>query len=221
MRLGILTVKPNGEFTQVARVDEGGRTMQGCNDCSLDYTGNLWVTAPAGDIAPNEYLRSFEEGFGSIYCLTTQGKVVHLDTGLRFPNGIAVVHDVNGLPVKLIVAETPTRILWAYDIQGPGSVANKTKWAKLPDCEQEGGPDGMDFDDVGNLLVAHWGAGHIEVFGPDGGEPIKRIKCPFDKPSNVHFEPNSNIVYVTEHTNHALWKFQWENKGMPQYCDKN
>ena len=41
-------------------MDAGGRTMQGCNDCSLDYSGNLWVTAPAGNIAPDPYLRSFE-----------------------------------------------------------------------------------------------------------------------------------------------------------------
>lgn len=222
MRLGILSVKPNGDFKQIATADDSGRTMQGCNDCSLDYTGNLWVTAPAGNIAPDPYLRSFEDGFGSIYCLTaaTQ-KLIHLDTGFRFPNGIAVIHDTDGQPKKLIVAETPTRILWAYDILGPGSIANKHQWGKLPDCEHEGGPDGMDFDETGHLLVAHWGSGFIEVFGPDGGEPVKRIQCPFDKPSNVHFEPNSNTVYVTEHTNHALWKFQWINKGMPQYCDKD
>ena len=34
--------------------------MQGCNDCSFDYDGNLWVTAPAGDIAPKPYRRSSE-----------------------------------------------------------------------------------------------------------------------------------------------------------------
>ena len=40
--------------------DGSGRTMQGCNDCAFDYDGNLWMTAPAGDIAPAEYKRSFE-----------------------------------------------------------------------------------------------------------------------------------------------------------------
>ena len=27
----------------------------------------------------------------------------------------------------------------------------------------EGGPDGMDFDSQGNLLVANWGSGYIDV----------------------------------------------------------
>ena len=34
--------------------------MQGCNDCAFDYEGNLWITAPAGDIAPAEYTRSMQ-----------------------------------------------------------------------------------------------------------------------------------------------------------------
>lgn len=34
--------------------------MQGCNDCTFDYDGNLWITAPAGKIAPHPYERSME-----------------------------------------------------------------------------------------------------------------------------------------------------------------
>ena len=34
--------------------------MQGCNDCAFDYDGNLWVTAPAGEIAPAPFERSTE-----------------------------------------------------------------------------------------------------------------------------------------------------------------
>ena len=85
--------------------------------------------------------------------------------------------------------------------------------------DHEGGPDGMDFDKNGNLLVANWGSSHIEVYSPDGGDPIHRIKCPFSKPSNLHFRPGSNEVYVTEHENHALWTFKWECQGKSQYCE--
>ena len=34
--------------------------MQGCNDCVFDCHGNLWITAPAGSIAPAPYKRSME-----------------------------------------------------------------------------------------------------------------------------------------------------------------
>ena len=45
---------------QVCRQDSKGRPMQGCNDCAFDNSGNLWITAPAGEIAPAPYKRSFE-----------------------------------------------------------------------------------------------------------------------------------------------------------------
>lgn len=35
------------------------------------------------------------------------------------------------------------------------------KW--LISGDHEGGPDGMDFDASGNLLVANWGSGFIDV----------------------------------------------------------
>ena len=77
----------------------------------------------------------------------------------------------------------------------------------------------MDFDSAGNLLVAHHGSEHIEVFGPEGGTPFCRIKCPFKTPSNVHFRPNTKEVYVTEHDTHGLWMFEWTQTGAKQYCD--
>ena len=83
----------------------------------------------------------------------------------------------------------------------------------------EGGPDGMDFDEEGYLLVANWGSSHIEVYGPNGGDPVARIKCPFKNPSNVHFKPNSNEVYVTEHEFNGVWKFTWRAKGAKQWCE--
>ena len=77
----------------------------------------------------------------------------------------------------------------------------------------------MDFDEEGNLIVAHHAGGHLEVFNPTGGAPINRIKLPFKQPSNVHFRPDSNELYITEHDNDALWVTTWKCKGKKQYCD--
>ncbi|KAL4236759.1 hypothetical protein ACF0H5_005144 [Mactra antiquata] len=218
MRLGILKMETSGQYQIMFREDSSGRTMQGCNDCIFDYTGNLWVTAPAGDMVPAEYKRSFEEPFGSVYCLTKDQTLIRIDGNLHFPNGIAVLHTADGTPSKLIVAETPKKLLWQYDIEGPGKVGTRSEWGKLPG-DHEGGPDGMDFDEKDNLIVANWGGGHLEVFSPVGGEPITRIKCPFKNPSNVHFLPGTNTVFVTEHEFNGLWKFEWKNKAKKQYCE--
>lgn len=107
MRLGLITVDKQGTFTQVCQEDDAGQTMQGCNDCTFDYDGNLWITAPAGKIAPHPYERSMEEPFGSVYCYTNQKKMVRIDTGLRFPNGIAVLHSPDGRPRTLLWRRLP------------------------------------------------------------------------------------------------------------------
>ncbi|XP_041358416.1 diisopropyl-fluorophosphatase-like isoform X2 [Gigantopelta aegis] len=217
MRLGIIKVTQKGEMTQICTKDSEGRTMQGCNDCAFDYHGNLWVTAPAGEIAPHPYRRSNEEPFGSIYCVTNQGVVVKIDTGFLFPNGIAVLHDDDGCPKTLIVAETPTKRLWGFDIVGSGRVDNKRIWGQLSGDFR--GPDGIDFDKHNNLLVTYQRSGSIEVFPPGGGWPVKSIRCPFTCPSNLHFRPGSRDVYVTEHQYDGLWRFEWECGGKPQMCD--
>ena len=54
------------------------------------------------------------------------------DMGYWFPNGIAVKHSDEGKPQLLIVAETPKKILWAFDIVAPGIVENKRLWANIP-----------------------------------------------------------------------------------------
>lgn len=66
-----------------------------------------------------------KEPFGSIYCYTTEGIMKRIDTGYKFPNGIAVQYDKTGLtPENLIVAETPTKTLWSFPFikDSPGSV---------------------------------------------------------------------------------------------------
>lgn len=62
MRLGLLKIstEEKDQFAQMALQDASGRTMQGCNDLAFDSTGTLWITAPAGDIAPAPYTRSME-----------------------------------------------------------------------------------------------------------------------------------------------------------------
>ena len=73
-----------------------------------------------------------QEAFGAVYCMTAAGEVVKIDSKYLFPNGIAVQHSPEGVPQVLLVAETGTKSLWAYNITGPGQVSKKTLWGKLP-----------------------------------------------------------------------------------------
>lgn len=136
-----------------------------CLTLGVRCTGRLWVTAPAGPIAPAPYRRSFEAPFGRVYCVYRSDRaeaeadrprhaasssaaephfaIAQVDTGLWFPNGIAVSAD----GAHLYVAETGTKTIWRYDITGC-SLGNKQAWATVPG-DHAGGPDGMDFDAEG------------------------------------------------------------------------
>ncbi len=205
MTLGVLSVTPDGEVHDEV-VEFEGEPMRGCNDCAFDSMGNLYVTAPMGS--------GEDKPVGEVYCRLSDGTAVKLDDGYQFCNGIAV----SGDDKLLIVAETMTKSLWGFDIDAPGKVTNKRLWSRV--AEDGLGPDGMDFDAEGNLLAANWGASSIDVFSP-AGKLIQRVMLPFEKPSNVHFGgPDNRTVYVTEHDNNGLWKFEWDNPGQPQYCDR-
>ena len=59
----VLNLNTNGfspHISQICKRDYGFQAMQGCNDCVFDCHGNLWITAPAGSIAPAAYKRSME-----------------------------------------------------------------------------------------------------------------------------------------------------------------
>jgi gluconolactonase len=206
MKLGLVSITPDGVVHDEITEFEGA-PMRGCNDCAFDPDGNLYITAPGGSSA--------DEPVGELYCRTTAGEALKLDDGFAFCNGIGVNND----GTLLIVAETMTKSLWAYDIISPGKVENKRLWATHPDDGL--GPDGMDFDTAGNLLVAHWGGSSIDVFDPSGAL-IERIKTPFEKPSNVHFGgPDRRDIYITEHDENGLWLLEsWKHQGQLQYCDR-
>ena len=192
MKLGVYRVDREGEiFPEVTHWE--GRPIRGCNDLAFDTSGNLYFTAPEKSGA--------DHPVGEIFCRRKDGSVWRLDEGFAFCNGIAVSPD----DTALIVAETFTKKLWRYDLIEPGRAVNKQEWATLPG-EHLGGPDGIDFDPAGRLVATNWGAGHLEIFSPQGVLE-DRLALPFDHPSNLHFlgqNPNCQIL-ITEHTTHSLW----------------
>ena len=60
MVLNLNTHGCTSHISQICKRDYGFQAMQGCNDCVFDCHGNLWITAPAGSIAPAAYKRSME-----------------------------------------------------------------------------------------------------------------------------------------------------------------
>jgi gluconolactonase len=200
MKLGLLRVQSDGRHESMVS-QFNGQPIRGCNDLTIDSCGNVYFTAPAGS--------SLQTPVGELFCRLTSGEVRCLDNGFAFSNGIALSPTGN----FLVVAETFTKKLWAYDLVSPGHITGKRCWACLSG-DHRGGPDGIDFDCDGNLLATNWGGSAIEVFDSQG-QPIERIKTPFIQPSNLHFGGVDGCeLWITEHTHNAVWRTRWHRPGL-------
>jgi sugar lactone lactonase YvrE len=200
MKLGILRISPEGKVEHVVK-EYQGKPIRGCNDCALDARGNLYFTAPAGS-GP-------EKPEGEVFVRKADGSVHRIDGGFKFCNGLAV----NAAEDRLVVAETYTKKLWAYDLSPAADASGKRPFALMPG-DQHGGPDGIDYDAEGNLLATHWGSSRLELYAPDG-KLLRNVELPFEKPSNVHFGgPDGRTLVITEHTHNGVWKGAWHCPGL-------
>ena len=73
----------------------------------------------------------------------------------------------------------------------------------------EGGPDGMDFDSQGNLLVANWGSGYIDVskLHKTSTRVVEFEKCPNNMGhQHSHVSNRHKANYTTVITNYSITK---------------
>ncbi len=82
------------------------------------YVNNLGFDFPGGNPAP-----------GTIALVTPDGSARQVADGLWFPNGMIVTPD----NATLIVAESYTHKLTAFDIAADGSLSKRRSWADLGD----------------------------------------------------------------------------------------
>jgi gluconolactonase len=74
------------------------------------------------------------------------------------PNGILLTPDDK----TLYLADNRGKVIYRYDVLGPGKLANERLW-----CDLGAGPDGMTLDTNGRLYVSCGRAG-VKVVSPDG-----------------------------------------------------
>lgn len=206
MKSGIRRISPDGVVhDEVTTFD--GKPIRGCNDLAFDSRGNLYFTAPAGSNGKPG------GAVGEVYFRSVNGEVRRLADGLAFPNGIAVGPNDD----LLIVAETFTHKLLAFDLPEPGIAANFRTWAILPHEDEKAGGDGLDFAANGDLVATAYSRGSLEIYNCHGTHQ-RSISLPFKMVSNVHFfNDTSGRLLITEHTNHAIWIYDYGSTGQPQF----
>jgi len=200
----IIRISPDGSCEPYVSEFQGKRFNKP-NDLIFHPEGDIYFTDP------NEYTRKDPDGVVYRAAKGTR-EVTPVATGLGFPNGIVFSADAR----YLYVAESAFNRVLKFNVEPDGSLSEKTVFADMPG----GDPDGMNFDQEGNLYVAHFGGGAVHVFAPDGS--TKRIiKTPGRKPSNVEFaDDDLRTLYVTEDDTKAVYRTRVEIPGLPLFYPK-
>ncbi len=191
-RHAVLHLAADGTVLGNASDSCDGRPLRAPNDLTLDEKhGGFYFTDPGG---------SAEEPIGTVHYVDAKGETRLVHDGLLFPNGIVLRPDGK----TLLVAESKQNRILVFDVLAPGEVGEPRVFCELPvksGSQVDNQPDGMCLDLFGNLYVAHYGMGQVQVIDRKG-RIIRQYAGGNLLTSNVAFAPRArddklNQLYVT------------------------
>lgn len=197
---GILRIE-DGAATILVNEYEG-TPLNGANDLVFDADGILYFSDP--------WRTTLENPAGGFYRLFPNGTLERIDHGLAFPNGVAI--SPGGDAVYL--AETLHHRILRYALLADGSVGPREEFAFLPG---DVGPDGMAFDEVGSLYVAHFGGGRVAIFDT-AGDLTGEIDIPGANVTNIAFGgADRRTAVITDVETASLYQTRVEIPGLPLF----
>lgn len=151
------------------------------NDGRVDRDGRFW----SGSMVEGR-----GEPCGQLYSLSKGRLEPHL-------SGIAISNSLCFSPEGdyLYFADTPRRTIWRFNLDRvTGELANRQVFATTPEGSY---PDGSNVDAQGHLWNAHWGAGRVVRYAPDGSISGS-VELPVSQPTCVAFGGDDlDILFVT------------------------
>ena len=192
----ILRIHPSGKPIEVLTDQFEGKPYHSPNDLCLDQAGNIYFSDPSNETP--------EAPIGGVYRIDKNRRVTRLIDNLKYPNGLAVTPDQK----QLIVAETMTNRILAFDLTSDGRLEGQRTLYRFPSSSV----DGIMFDEFGRLWVARWLNGTVAVITLDG-KLVAEIPAGGTKVTNLCFWKQS--VYVTVAGNHSIHRLDVGVGGMP------
>jgi sugar lactone lactonase YvrE len=151
------------------------------NDGILDAKGRFLI----GTMGYPEIINNA----GSVFSYS-EGNLKTLISDTTISNGIAFTKDSS----KMYFIDTPTRSVKAYNYDLESG--NCEYIEEIIHFKDEGVPDGMDIDELGNLWIAEWGGYCVSVWNPANGDNIGKIQIPSENVTSICFDGLCNL-YVT------------------------
>lgn len=160
-----------------------GKPLGRPNDMVFDRKGNLIISC---------HNDGRTEPTSSLIVLDRQNRAKTIARNKYFTNGIAFAPDGK----TFIYSETYNQQLWkAWWNDHKLSIIREEPFARTDGPK---GPDGIAFDNQGNLYVTVFDQGKIDVINPEG-RTINSIELPYNRPTSCAFLPNMKSgLIVTE-----------------------
>jgi gluconolactonase len=131
--------------------------------------GSIWFTDPPYGLEGIDASPLKEQPVNGVYRFTPDGRIALVESGLRFPNGIAFSPD--GATLYVSNSDPNRAVILAYDVDADGALSRRRVFSDMTARAGKGLPglpDGMAVDERGNLWAT--GPGGVHIFRPDGRE---------------------------------------------------
>ena len=197
-----------GEATRLYS-EVGGHRLSAPNDLVFDHHGGFHFT----DLG-KRYPRHRDNG-GVYYALPDGSRIVEVAYPMLSPNGCGLSPDGG----TLYVADTEGARLWAFDIEGPGQVRPKARFAPhsgriIAGLEGRARFDSLAVMASGNIAVGTLNTGYITEISP-AGEIVRAVKMPDSYPTNICFGgEDMRTAYVTLSETGRLGRLRWPEPGL-------
>ena len=169
-----------------------GHAFSNPNAAVSDGKGGVYFSS-SGSFAPGA------RATGAVLHVDASGTLRRLAEGIHYANGVAVTPDGS----TLYVSEHLGRRVMAFEIADDGSLSGARTFVALddlvgrdPERSWEVGPDGLNVDRDGNLVIAEYGAGRLLVVDKDG-RLIATIPVPERYVTASAFNAEQTRLFIT------------------------
>jgi sugar lactone lactonase YvrE len=210
-------ISPDGDDIGMIDRDRDGKAFTNPNAGTIDGKGGIYFSS-SGAFAPAA------RASGAILHLDAKGTLTRVAEEIHYANGVALSPDGR----TLYASEHLERRVLAFDVADDGTLSNRRIFVALDDLEDapsergwEVGPDGINVDREGNLIVAEYGAGHLLVIDAGGGL-VTTIPVPERYVTASAFDAAETRLFITapaslmDPSRGAVYVTAYPVAGMPE-----
>lgn len=170
--------------------DFEGKKLNAPNDLVYRSDGSLYFTDPPYGLPKGDDDPAKELPFNGVFKLSN-GTLQVLVKDMTRPNGLAFSPDEKTLYVAN--SDENYRMWMRFDVSADGTLRNGRIFADVSAEREDGLPDGMKIDALGNIWAT--GPGGVWVFTPDG-KHLGTIKLP-EQPANCAWGEDGKTLFMT------------------------